>query len=89
MNHIVEAQVYASLIADTDALGLFAYLSAENGPDAEFMIADGLGPARGWSHRFVPRTRKALLDMGVVRCVRPRGKNAPALYRWNLDLTKS
>ncbi|WP_395708533.1 bifunctional DNA primase/polymerase [Reyranella sp.] len=87
MNHIVESPTWAALVAKPDALALFAYLSAENGPDADFMIADGLGPARGWSHRFVPTARKALLDMGVVRCVRRPGKKAPGLYRWNLDLT--
>ena len=53
-----------------------------NGPDAEFLIADGLGEARGWPRRFVPAGRKALLDLGVVRCVRVPLKGAPGLYRW-------
>jgi hypothetical protein len=84
MQHIVEAPVYGALIANTDALALFAYLSAENGPDAEFMIADGLGEARNWPRRFVPAARRALLAMGVIECIRPRGNGTPALYRWRI-----
>jgi Bifunctional DNA primase/polymerase, N-terminal/Primase C terminal 1 (PriCT-1) len=84
MQHIVEAPEFGALIADPDALALFAYLSAENGPDAEFWIADGLGEARGWPTRFVPKARKALLAMGVVECIRPRGNRRPALYRWRI-----
>ena len=89
MNHIVEAPVFAALVAKPEALALFAYLSAENGPDAEFWIADGLGPARGWPRRLVPAARKVLIEVGVVKCVRPKGKGAPALYRWNLDIPDS
>ena len=84
MQHIVEAPVFGALIANPDALALFAYLSAENGPDAEFWIADGLGEARGWPSRFVPKARRVLLAMGVVECIRPRGNRKPALYRWRV-----
>lgn len=84
MHHIVEAPVYASLVANTDALALFAYLSAENGQDADFMIADGLGKARGWPYRFVPAARRALLDLGIIVCTRPARRGAPALYRWQV-----
>jgi primase-like protein len=85
MNTIVEAHQYEALVSNTDALALFAYLSAENGSASEFMIADGLGKARGWSRRFVPAARKALLDLQIVQCVRPRGKDAPAIYRWKIE----
>jgi hypothetical protein len=72
------------LIANLDALALYSYLSAENGPAAEFMVADGLGPARNWPQRFVPEARRALLAMGAIKCVRLPRKGVPALYRWNL-----
>jgi Primase C terminal 1 (PriCT-1) len=87
MNQIVEAPEYGALVANVGALALFAYLSAENGPGAEFMIADGLSKARGWPRRFVPAARETLLDLGLVELIRAAGKNAPALYRWkNLDI---
>jgi hypothetical protein len=82
VNNIIEAPQYEKLVANTDALALLAYLSAENGRAAEFMIADGLGKARGWPLRFVPSARKALLDLGLVECVLPARRGAPALYRW-------
>jgi hypothetical protein len=84
MRHIVEAPVYEALVANTGALALFAYLSAENGSDAQFMIADGLAGARGWPRRFVPTARHALLAIGVIECTRPRGNGKPALYRWRI-----
>lgn len=84
MQHVVEGPQFAALVANLGAWALCAYLMAENGPDAEFMIADGLGPARGWPRRFVPTARKALLDMGIVRRIRKPGNGAAALYRWRL-----
>jgi hypothetical protein len=84
MNHIVEAPEYDALVANVGALALFAYLSAENGPGADFMIADGLSKARGWPRRFVPTAREALLELGLVELIRAAGKNAPSLYRWKI-----
>ena len=87
MNHIVDAPEYDALVANVGALALFAYLSAENGSRAEFMIADGLGKARGWPRRFVPAAREALLDLGVVEITRAaRKKRAGALPVENLDI---
>jgi hypothetical protein len=84
MRHIVESPLYKRLIANVEVWALFSYLATENGPNAEFMVADGLGPARGWPQRFVPKARRALLDMGAIKCVRFPRKGVPALYRWNL-----
>jgi hypothetical protein len=84
MQNIVEAPLYQQLIADVEVWALYAYLATENGPAAQFMVADGLGPARGWPRRMVPRARRALLDMGAIKCVRQPRKGTPALYRWNL-----
>jgi hypothetical protein len=84
MQHIVESPLYQQLIANVEVWALFSYLATENGPNSQFMVADGLGPARGWPQRFVPKTRRALLDMGAIRCVRRPRKGVPALYCWNL-----
>ena len=84
MQNIVEKPCWGALIANPKTLALFSYLSAENGPNSTFMVADDLGPARNWPRRLVPDARKALLDLGVIRCVRRRGKNAAALYRWSI-----
>jgi hypothetical protein len=84
MNHIVGRPVFSALAADPAVLGVCAYLSAENGPNAEFMIADGLGVARGWPRRLVPQARQALLALGIVECVRRPRNGLPGLYRWKL-----
>jgi hypothetical protein len=82
MNHFFDAATYNKLITRPDAMALAFYLSCENGPRARFWIADGLGRSRGWPYRLVPRARKALLALGIVECIRPSRKGAPALYRW-------
>jgi Bifunctional DNA primase/polymerase, N-terminal len=82
MQHIVEGPKFTALVATVDTWALCSYLMVENGPEAEFMIADGLGEARGWPRRFVPAARKALLELGIVKCVRPSRRKVPALYRW-------
>jgi Bifunctional DNA primase/polymerase, N-terminal/Primase C terminal 1 (PriCT-1) len=84
MQNIVEGPLYQQLIADVEVWALYAYLATENGPAAQFMVADGLATARGWPRRMVPRARRALLDMGAIKCVRFPRKGVPALYRWNL-----
>jgi hypothetical protein len=82
MQNIVESPLFQRLIADVEVWALYAYLATENGPAAQFMVADGLGPARGWPRRMVPRARRALLDMGAIKCVRQPRKGTPGLYRW-------
>ena len=82
MQNIVEGPLYQRLIADPEVWALYAYLATENGPAAQFMVADGLGPARGWPRRMVPRARRALLEMGAIKCVRQPRKGTPGLYRW-------
>ncbi len=82
MQNIVESPLFQRLIADVEVWALYAYLATENGPVAHFMVADGLGPARGWPRRMVPRARRALLDLGAIKCVRQPRKGTPGLYRW-------
>jgi hypothetical protein len=64
MQHVIEGPKFAALMADPEVWTLCSYLMIENGPAAEFWIADGLGKARGWPRRMVPNCRKILLDMG-------------------------
>jgi hypothetical protein len=82
MEHIVEGPMFTALIADPEVWTVCSFLMIENGPDAEFWIADGLGDARGWPRRMVPKARKTMLDLGIVKCIRKRGNGLPALYRW-------
>jgi Bifunctional DNA primase/polymerase, N-terminal/Primase C terminal 1 (PriCT-1) len=82
MDQIVEAPQFKALMADPVATTLFVFLRAENGEDAEFMVADGLGQAMGWPRRFVPTARKALIELGIITCVRPPGDGRAAMYRW-------
>jgi hypothetical protein len=82
MHRIVERPQFEALAADPEILGVFAYLAAENGPDAEFMIADGLAQSRGWPRRLVPNARKRMLELGLIEPLGRRGKTGPYLYRW-------
>src|SRR5262249_3826906 len=82
MQHVIERPTFATLIPDPQTWTVCSYLMIENGPSAEFMIADGLAAARGWPRRMVPEARRMLLEMGIVELVRPHGNGVPALYRW-------
>lgn len=84
MHNVIPRDAFSRLAAKPSILGVYTYLSAENGPGAEFMIADGLGPARGWPRRLVPAARRALLALNLIECVRWPTKGRPALYRWRL-----
>jgi hypothetical protein len=85
MQNLLEGPTYMALVSNLNAFALFSYLSAENGPRSRFMVADGLGTARGWPRRFVPEARKALLQMGLIKCIRAPRKSVPGLYRWSLN----
>ena len=82
MHRMVEGSQFKALAADPEVLGVFAFLSAENGTDAEFMIADGLADAMGWSRRVVPAARKTLIELGLIERIGRRGRTGPFLYRW-------
>jgi hypothetical protein len=84
MEKIFQGETYAKLTADPGTMALAFYLCCENGPQARFWIADGLGRAKGWPYRLVPRARKKLLELGIVECIQPPKKGAPGVYRWRL-----
>jgi Bifunctional DNA primase/polymerase, N-terminal/Primase C terminal 1 (PriCT-1) len=76
------------LIAEPDVFTLLMFLKANNGPDAEFMIANGLAEGDNaklaMSRKGLARARQRLLQLGYVYQVRAAGGWAqlPALYRW-------
>ena len=82
MQHIIEGPAFPKLMADPEVWTVCSFLMIEQGPDAQFMIADGLGEARGWPRRMVPKARKALLDLKIIEQVRRPGNGLAALYRW-------
>ena len=85
VHKMVSPGQYVKLCEKPQILGVFAYLAAENGPDAQFMIADGLAEARGWPRRLVPTAREIMLQIGVIKRVGRMGKAGPYLYRWAND----
>ena len=87
MNQIIDGPHWAELRADPEILGVFTFLAAENGPTAEFMIADGLAAAMGWRRRLIPEARDRFLKLGLIERTRRLGKTGPYLYRWRTELT--
>jgi hypothetical protein len=66
-----------------DVLVLLTFLRGHNGPDATFMISNGLGERFGWPIRRIVAARKLLIRLGYVRETRPAsGWHGPALHRW-------
>jgi len=68
--------------ADPDAFFLLVYLRANNGPWAEFMIADGLAKTFGWGRNRLAAARKRLLERSDVILFSPKRKQLAALYQW-------
>jgi hypothetical protein len=66
-----------------DVLVLLMFLKGHNGPDARFMIANGLTETFGWGRQRLRVARRQLVKRGYVREVRSAtGRGGPALYRW-------
>ena len=82
---LVDSLQFDRLASDPKILGVVAFLAAENGPESEFMIADGLGAKRGWPRSLVPAARRIMLELRVVEPTgRRSGRYGPHLYRWRL-----
>jgi hypothetical protein len=82
-------EVNALITAEPNTLLLLTFLKANNGPDAEFMISNGLaeGPsARLPMHRkALQQARQRLIELGYIYRVRAASggwENRPALYKW-------
>jgi hypothetical protein len=70
------------LISDPNLLALVAFLKKQNGPEAEFWIADGLGSKLEWSRRVFTGARRRAVEQEIVELVHPPARGRPALYRW-------
>jgi hypothetical protein len=76
------------LVVEPDVLVLLSFLKANNGPDAEFMIANRLaeGPNAKlpMNRKRLSSARDRLLELGYVRQTRIAGgwDRNPALFKW-------
>ena len=68
---------------DQDAFFLLAFLRAHQGPDATFMVANGLAASLGWSLNRLRAARSRLIKRGYFNQVQLPVKGTPARYRWN------
>jgi hypothetical protein len=66
-----------------DALVLLTHVRANNRPNRDFMVANGLVALLPMSRVRLARARKALLDLGFLEQRRPARQHQPALYQWH------
>jgi hypothetical protein len=71
-----------AFIEDPDAFFLLAFLRSHNGPNATFIVTNGLGDQFGWHRRRLAEARRRLIDVGYFSAVRQAGKGHAALFRW-------
>jgi hypothetical protein len=72
-----------SLVHEPYLFALIAWLKAQNGPDAEFWIANGLAAAHlGWPTDQLRAARNRAIKLGWIEMITPAAKLRNALYRW-------
>jgi hypothetical protein len=76
VNHLINT--------DQDLFLLIAFLKANNGPTAEFMVTNGLKDTFGWRRQRLTDTRHRA-EQGYIECVRRASQQRPALYRWTAE----
>jgi Primase C terminal 1 (PriCT-1) len=67
---------------DTDLIVLIVWLKANNKPDAEFWVADGLRERFKWSLPRFRKTRRRAVETGWLVQLRKPAPKCPALYKW-------
>jgi hypothetical protein len=67
-----------------DALILLTFLRAKNGPDAEFMVANGLEATLGLPRKRLAAARQRLIELGYITQVRKASFRTPGLFHWTL-----
>jgi hypothetical protein len=68
---------------DTDLFLLLSFLKTHNGPNSEFLIANGLSEIFRWSRQRLASTRHRLEEQGYVRQTKPATRyTGAALYKW-------
>jgi Primase C terminal 1 (PriCT-1) len=73
-----------ALIRDPALFALIGWLKSLNGPNAEFLVADGLCAPKylGWSVDRLRDTRRRAIEGGWIVKVRQEVRGVAALYRW-------
>jgi hypothetical protein len=61
---------------------VLGFLLAHNGPEAVFMVANGLAETLGFDRKRFAKARSALIDLGYIEQVRQACRDHPALFRW-------
>ena len=78
-----ETSVANHLIAtEPDLFVLLSYLHANNGPESEFMIADGLAETFGWGRKRLSAVRKRAMQSHVQMVKGASNFTGPALFKW-------
>jgi hypothetical protein len=67
---------------DQDSYLLLSFLRANQGPDATFMVANGLSEVFRWKRHRLAAARSRLIELGYFKRIRQAGDGHPALYRW-------
>jgi hypothetical protein len=72
-----------ALVRDPYLFALIGWLKAENAPDAEFWVANGMAAAHlGWSIPQLRETRRRAQELGWIEMIATPIKGRNALYRW-------
>ena len=73
-----------TLVRDPALFALVGWLKAANGPNAEFLVANGLcAPEHlGWPIYQLRQARRRAIETGWIVKVRQEAKGQAALYRW-------
>jgi hypothetical protein len=70
-----------------DALALLTTLSALNGRNSTFWVANGMaGEYIGFTTPRLVRARNELLELNIIKRVRSARPHYPALYKWGEGL---
>jgi hypothetical protein len=72
-----------SMLHDQDAFFLLAFLRANNGPLATFMVANGLSETFQWRRERFAAARKRLIELGYIIQVQKPHQGSAARYRWD------
>ena len=70
------------ITTDPDLFILLGYLRANNGPDHEFMIADGLAATLRWGRKRLSAARKRARQSHVRMVKGASNFTGPALFKW-------
>jgi Bifunctional DNA primase/polymerase, N-terminal/Primase C terminal 1 (PriCT-1) len=73
----------AAMLQYQDAFVLLAFLRAHEGPQATFMIANGLAEKFGWPRQRLAAARRCLIELGYVEQIRRATTGLAALFRWS------